>query len=324
MKTVYERRTSAIRSAARLITLAAALAAPLLLVSRDQALQTNTEFFKILSQDFEHLTNNAQGFKSKAQSGNHAYGKWLAAGWALESEISTPDETGENALIRWQHSLERLRHLPEQDQIKAVNAMINQYPYLSDQQNWGKSDYWATPVEFLKRGGDCEDFVITKFYSLRLLGIPRDRMEIHVVRDEPKDLAHAVLVVKTDAGDVVLDNQTDELHLAGTVDAYTPLLHIDPKGMHLAKKTVEFASLKTAFSIPATPEAFMLQHHSFSTPSLDDMTTGIMARSVVAQPTELPHHTSLSMAWTKFMNFNDSHTTETKHTLTKLHSFQPK
>ena len=77
--------------------------------------------------------------------------------------------------------------------------------------NYGRSDYWATPLEFFRRSGDCEDYVIAKYQSLRLLGWPPEALRLVVVQDVVRDLPHAVLAVYLDGAIYILDN------LSGTV-----------------------------------------------------------------------------------------------------------
>ena len=79
--------------------------------------------------------------------------------------------------------------------IQDVNTFVNQWAYVHDIQNWGKSDYWATPIEFLERSGDCEDYAILKFVALKELGVDPKDMRIAVVQDTVRQIAHAVLVV---------------------------------------------------------------------------------------------------------------------------------
>ena len=62
---------------------------------------------------------------------------------------------------------------PPFDQLQAVNRFLNDWRYQADQQNYGRRDYWATPLEFLRRSGDCEDYAIIKYVSLRQLGFAR-------------------------------------------------------------------------------------------------------------------------------------------------------
>ena len=85
------------------------------------------------------------------------------------------------------------------EQIRAVNLFLNDWQYKSDIQNYGRRDYWATPLEFLRRSGDCEDYAIAKYVSLRQIGFAPEQLRL-VVRDVVRELAHAVLAVYLDDG----------------------------------------------------------------------------------------------------------------------------
>ena len=88
-----------------------------------------------------------------------------------------------------------------------VNAFFNRLPYVIDQSNWGASDYWASPLQFLARSGDCEDYAIAKFVTLRQLGFSNDEMRLVILDDLNLGIAHAVLVVAENDRLLVLDNQ---------------------------------------------------------------------------------------------------------------------
>lgn len=126
--------------------------------------------------------------------------------------------------LYWKEKMISLRGLPLHEKIEAVNTFINQARYVSDEKNWYVSDYWATPVEFFNRGGDCEDFVIAKFFSLRVLGVSDDDMRLAIVNDRLKGVMHAVLVVNTREGSVVLDNQTQNIVSVEDMWRYEPVL----------------------------------------------------------------------------------------------------
>jgi predicted transglutaminase-like cysteine proteinase len=79
--------------------------------------------------------------------------------------------------------------------IEAVNDYMNKVAFVPDSKNYGEKDHWATPMEFLARGGDCEDYAVAKYVSLRALGIPKDKMRIAIVNDEVMRMPHAVLIV---------------------------------------------------------------------------------------------------------------------------------
>jgi predicted transglutaminase-like cysteine proteinase len=89
--------------------------------------------------------------------------------------------------------------------LKRVNKQVNRATYVSDEQNWGIPDYWATPQELMERGGDCEDYAVAKYLMLRELGVSASQLHIAVGVD------HAFLVVMTEAGNLVLDNRDNEL-----------------------------------------------------------------------------------------------------------------
>lgn len=113
------------------------------------------------------------------------------------------------------------------DMAKNVNAMMNKQRYIIDNKNWGQSDYWATPVEFMKNGGDCEDFAIAKYVALRALGVPEARMRIAIVQDQIKNMPHAILIVYSEQGAVILDNQIKEVRRAKTINHYKPIFSIN-------------------------------------------------------------------------------------------------
>lgn len=101
-----------------------------------------------------------------------------------------------------------LSNLPSNMQLEKVNDYFNQIVNESDSVNWGKEEYWATPKEFISRGkGDCEDFVIAKYFALKELGFNTKKMMILVVRVDGMNQLHAVLGVKNETHDIlILDN----------------------------------------------------------------------------------------------------------------------
>ncbi|MDH3632005.1 MAG: transglutaminase-like cysteine peptidase [Gammaproteobacteria bacterium] len=81
-----------------------------------------------------------------------------------------------------------------QKQLTEVNRFFNQFEYQEDHLQWGKQDYWATPGEFLgTQKGDCEDFVIAKYFALRKLGVPDERLYLTYVKALKQNVAHMVL-----------------------------------------------------------------------------------------------------------------------------------
>jgi predicted transglutaminase-like cysteine proteinase len=80
---------------------------------------------------------------------------------------------------------------------------------LTDLEHWGQIEVWSFPEDGY---GDCEDYVLLKRRMLMSRGWPRDALLVTVVRDKNGD-GHAVLLVATNKGDYVLDNQNDKILL---------------------------------------------------------------------------------------------------------------
>ena len=93
--------------------------------------------------------------------------------------------------------------------LNRVNDFVNRLPAIPDIDHWKVADYWATSAEsFASNGGDCEDFVIAKYFALKELGFPIERLRIVYVRMRNSSEAHMVLAyyVKPDAIPLILDN----------------------------------------------------------------------------------------------------------------------
>ncbi|HEY0569601.1 MAG TPA: transglutaminase-like cysteine peptidase [Xanthobacteraceae bacterium] len=91
-----------------------------------------------------------------------------------------------------------------------INKQVNdQVKPMTDYEHWGVPEKWSYPDDGY---GDCEDYVLLKRRMLIQAGWPREALLITVVRDRQGD-GHAVLTVKTDKGELVLDNQHDDIVL---------------------------------------------------------------------------------------------------------------
>ena len=92
--------------------------------------------------------------------------------------------------------------------IVAVNAKVNaEVRPLTDEDHWGLADIWSLPTDGY---GDCEDYQLLKRKLLADKGLPRRAMRMTVVIDNNGD-GHAVLMVRTDRGDLILDNKRNEV-----------------------------------------------------------------------------------------------------------------
>ena len=93
--------------------------------------------------------------------------------------------------------LNGLKDKTDMEKLEAVNDWYNFMQYKSDQQVYGMSDYWATLYEFVGKGmGDCEDYTIAKYYTLKELGIDPNRMKFTYVVYKSRsgqNISHMVL-----------------------------------------------------------------------------------------------------------------------------------
>ncbi len=98
-------------------------------------------------------------------------------------------------------------------------------------------DYWATPVEMLaSNGGDCEDFSIAKYFSLKELGVPPGSLRITYVRALKFNEAHMVLAYypTPDADPFILDNLTGKLVRASERDDLEPVYSFNDEDLWTA------------------------------------------------------------------------------------------
>ena len=123
---------------------------------------------------------------------------------------------------QWRQFIKKSQNLSKKQKLKEVNKFANKYPYITDSNLWGRSDYWATPIEFLANSGDCEDYSIFKYVTLRELGFSADELRLVVVRDNVRDLAHAVLSVNLNNKTYVMDSLFDAVLEQKYVPQYTP------------------------------------------------------------------------------------------------------
>lgn len=132
-----------------------------------------------------------------------------------------------------------IRELADRDiltQLREVNRFYNQFEYREDHEHWGEQDYWATPGEFLgTHRGDCEDFVIAKYFSLRKLGIPDDRLYLTYVKALNHNVAHMVLSYFETPGSVplILDNYNPLIMTADKRRDLLPVYSFNAKSLFL-------------------------------------------------------------------------------------------
>lgn len=131
--------------------------------------------------------------------------------------------------IGWGELKGKLEKMSPLEQLRAVNRFWNQWPYRQDPEVYKKADYWATPAEFLKNSGDCEDYAIIKYFTLKELGYSTDTMRIVVLMETIRNIAHAVLVVYMDGDAYVLDNLSNNVLSHARYKSYLPQYSVNEK-----------------------------------------------------------------------------------------------
>lgn len=122
----------------------------------------------------------------------------------------------------------------ERELLSRVNIFFNRLRFLDDIKLWGKKDYWATPLEFLGAGGgDCEDFSVAKYFTLRELGIADEKLRLVYVKALELNQFHMVVAYYPTPAAVpfILDNLEGTIRLATERNDLAPVYSFN--GQHL-------------------------------------------------------------------------------------------
>ena len=142
---------------------------------------------------------------------------------------------------KWRDMLSGLKKLNGKALLAAVNSRVNALVgHSSDAQVFGAQDHWASPMEFLAAGGDCEDFTLLKYASLLELGIDEADLRIVVVKDMRRKRGHAVLAVNTPSGEWILDSADDVVRQDRAIRHYKPMYSLNrhQRWLHLGFRRI--------------------------------------------------------------------------------------
>jgi predicted transglutaminase-like cysteine proteinase len=144
-------------------------------------------------------------------------------------------------LDEWLATIDSVRTLSEEAKLVHINDFINNnIAYEEDIVIWGQGDYWATPLEMIGQGrGDCEDFAIIKYISLRLAGIANNKLRLVYAKarldglDGPVWVAHMVLAyyATPSAEPLVLDNLNSAILPASHREDLRPVFSFNSDGI---------------------------------------------------------------------------------------------
>ncbi len=142
-------------------------------------------------------------------------------------------------LEAWQELVDNNITQPEEIQLKNVNDFFNEVRFISDIKHWKKKDYWATPVELLATdGGDCEDYTIAKYFTLKALGVSQKKLYLTYVKAIRLNQAHMVLTYFETPKSIplVLDNINKRILKANKRKDLVPIYSFNGDGLWLAKE----------------------------------------------------------------------------------------
>ena len=148
-------------------------------------------------------------------------------------------QAGTEALNDWLRLVDDYTHQDIHRQLRGVNDFFNRHVrWLDDIDVWKDNDYWATPLESLGRGaGDCEDYSIAKYETLKKLGVPGERLRMIYGRARigrgNQTQAHMVLgyYETPDSEPLVLDNLLPTILPASQRDDLTPVFSFNSDGL---------------------------------------------------------------------------------------------
>jgi predicted transglutaminase-like cysteine proteinase len=139
----------------------------------------------------------------------------------------------------WRDTIDEGVTLTDYDKLNLANQFANRrIRFVSDSDHWHKSDYWATPLESLgTKGGDCEDFAIFKYFTLKAMGVDESKMRLMYVRALLINEPHMVLIYFEDpkAMPLVLDNLKTKILPANLRRDLKPIYSFNGQGLWLAK-----------------------------------------------------------------------------------------
>ncbi len=125
-------------------------------------------------------------------------------------------------------------------QLRLVNRYINKRRYKVDRRQTSLSvvpggeaelkNHWSTLLEFLKRGGDCEDYAVAKYFLLRELGFPAEDLRVLVIYEKRARDYHAVLAVRREDGSSWL-LESDDTIVKGNHRAYRFIYALNEEGI---------------------------------------------------------------------------------------------
>jgi predicted transglutaminase-like cysteine proteinase len=158
--------------------------------------------------------------------------------------VSISERYGPSSIPRyraWRALLTTMTLAQDTERLRRVNEFFNrQIQFADDSVVWGQTDYWASPIETLGKGaGDCEDFAIAKYFTLKEVGIESDKLRLIYVRvrsgaaENVPSQAHMVLAyyAQPEAEPLLMDNLISDIRPASKRPDLVPVFSFNSEGV---------------------------------------------------------------------------------------------
>ena len=141
-------------------------------------------------------------------------------------------------VAEWRQVVSELQSDDIDEKLYSINRFFNRFDFVDDIIHWNEKDYWATPIELIATGaGDCEDYVIAKYFSLIELGVPESKLRLMYVTALELRQPHMVLAYYETPTSIplVLDNINRRILPANKRRDLAPIYSFNGNGLWAAK-----------------------------------------------------------------------------------------
>ena len=171
-------------------------------------------------------------------------------------QIEHSNKIAKNRIVHYEKTMHTIKRLPKKKQLQKINFYVNGFLPQYDVVLSGKENNWFTPKEFLKIGyGDCEDYVIMKYYSLIKVGFDEHKLYLTIVKEKFHNSYHMVLSYfpHTNSNPLILDNLSFKILPLSKRSDLRPIFFINSTGVYkfqnrhlkkVARKYKDFEILK--------------------------------------------------------------------------------
>ena len=156
-----------------------------------------------------------------------------------KAEKATAKSEADKRVATWKELIATKQNVPEEHKLSLVNDFINRLLFVDDIDHWNREDYWATPLETVSSGGgDCEDFAIAKYFTLKYLHVSDEHMRITYVKALSINKPHMVLTyfLTPESEPLVLDNLDEQIKPSSQRTDLLPVYSFNAEGLWVAKR----------------------------------------------------------------------------------------